>query len=133
MIVSANNLLPDCRRREKSGVKSHLLERNYGKAKVAKSYKHITHLHNHNGYADLAQLVEHHHGKMGVTGSSPVVGSRKWFLAYLKICFSEYLAIKLLFDAFIITQNAYTVNPKLSEIAGIAFRAGCPQYGYRSL
>lgn len=25
--------------------------------------------------ADLAQLVEHHHGKVGVTGSSPVVGS----------------------------------------------------------
>ena len=37
MIVSANNLLPDCRRREKSGVKSHLLERNHGKAKVSGS------------------------------------------------------------------------------------------------
>ena len=26
-------------------------------------------------YASVAQLVEHHHGKVGVTGSSPVGGS----------------------------------------------------------
>src|SRR5215212_10339535 len=31
-------------------------------------------------YADVAQLVEHLHGKEGVRGSSPLVGFRRWRL-----------------------------------------------------
>ena len=33
--------------------------------------------------ADVAQLVEHHHGKVGVTGSIPVIGSRENLLKFV--------------------------------------------------
>ena len=42
-----------------------------------------------NNYAALAQLVEHHHGKVGVAGSSPAGGFRK----------NHFLRKKLLFYA----------------------------------
>mgnify|MGYP007108080295 CR=1 FL=1 len=29
----------------------------------------------YNGHADIAQLVVHHHGKVGVVGSSPIVST----------------------------------------------------------
>ena len=57
----------------------------------------------HHFYADLAQQVEHIHGKDGVSGSSPEVGSRyskgsgDFFLTPFSLLYSIFTAEKTLY------------------------------------